>query len=746
MTPKSEDLLASPHQVPRRVARAAASPQAGWELEFFRRPVAARVLRLSRTVPFTGRRSSPRPGTPHGQEKLMFFNHRAARALLAGLVFVTPVAVSAQSLAPSISTAPAESRSSTAASTAKAVSAKPSPQAQKSTARVTDAGANAHKSGQPPEQDEAPMIVVSVATRNAQAPDTTATDTTVVTQADLQAGNYLDVADALREVDGLAVVPTGTPGQVTSIFIHGADSNQTLFTIDGRPQPLGLDGAYDFTNLTLDNVAQIEVVKTPVASVQGGSASGGVINLVSLTGRGLDKPESSVSFEGGSFSTFRENIQSRGAEGKFDYAVSASDWSSDMDRPNENYRNDVYRGNFGYQATPDIYIDVHTGYSLANAGSPNTIETPDPEARLVSENYFISPEITAKVTDFYTTKAYFNHDQTRQNFDDPFNNIPAFTSPSNNLTQITTNEYDWQNNLQLAHNWQITAGIEGGSQQASLFDEVADSRTLQNSLSNIGGYAESQWQPIKGLNVINSVRYDSYSDYDGALTWRQAVSYRIAPTGTVVHASGSSSYTPPSAEDLYYPGASNPDLKPESTLGWEVGAKQPLLDGRLTPSATYFHNDTTNYILFTAPNFLPVNVGEVTTEGVDLDVAAKPIDELTLDLNYTYLTAENDSTDMRLVRRPRNSLNFNAIYTPVKPLTLSIGGSWVVGRQDYDPVTFDQDEAPDYFTLRASATYTINKNVTVWVRGENLTDAHYQPVLGYPALGVGGYGGIKVSF
>jgi len=70
----------------------------------------------------------------------------------------------------------------------------------------------------------------------------------------------------------------------------------------------------------------------------------------------------------------------------------------------------------------------------------------------------------------------------------------------------------------------------------------------------------------------------------------------------------------------------------------------------------------------------------------------------------------------------------------------------VVGRQDIDPVTFAQEPAPDYFTLRASATYTINKNVTVWLRGENLTNEQYQPVLGYPALGIGGYGGIRVSF
>jgi vitamin B12 transporter len=212
-----------------------------------------------------------------------------------------------------------------------------------------------------------------------------------------------------------------------------------------------------------------------------------------------------------------------------------------------------------------------------------------------------------------------------------------------------------------------------------------------------------------------------------------------------VHASGASSYTPPSQQDLYYPGYGNPNLKPESSLGWEVGVEQPLPGARLTPSATYFHNSITDYIQDDA-NFVPQNIGRATTEGVEIDVKAKPVDQLTLDLNYTYLTADNDTAQVRLLRRPRNTLNFTGVWTPLPPLTFSLGGSWIVGRQDYDPVTFAQVDAPDYFVLRASATYRATKNLTLWVRGENLTDDHYQPVLGYPALGVGGYGGVKVSF
>jgi vitamin B12 transporter len=704
----------------------------------------------------------------------------AARTLLASLLLIAPgLAALAQSTTPPASSANS-STTTTAAASGKAApkttatptsttasstadespsSLLPSPAASqpvplpvRAAAQATDASSSPHAPGDAPTVHEMHNIVVSAATRNEQAPNTTATDTTVVTQEDLEAQNYANVSDALREVPGVAVVPSGVPGQVTSVFIHGADSNMTLFTIDGRPQPGGLSGATDFTNLTLDNVAQIEVVKTPVSSVQGGGATGGVINLVSLNGRGLATPESSVSFEGGSFDTFTEKAQSRGSIGNFDYAVSASNEDSDMNRQNENYENTVYRGNFGYQATPDIYVDVHTGWSQADAGSPNVVETSDPVAHLLTADFFISPEVSAKVTDFYTTKVYYNHDQTRQTYHDLFTGAYF---PTSTRLDLVTDSYDWQNNLQLARNWQITAGIQGSSQHANqVDDEDAGAEAaaflshgyINNTEDNIGTYAQSQWQPLTGLNVLSSIRYDGYSDYANALSWRQGVTYEIAPTKTVVHASGSSSYTPPPAQDLYYPGFNNPDLKPESALGWEAGVEQPFLDGKVTPSATYFHNDITNYILSLAPNFTPENVGKVTTQGVDLDVAAKPMDNLKLDVNYTYLTAENNTEDIRLVRRPRNSLNFSAIYTPIAPLTLSIGGSWVVGRQDIDPVSFAQEPAPDYFTLRASATYTINKNVTIWLRGENLTNEPYQPVLGYPALGIGGYGGVRVSF
>jgi vitamin B12 transporter len=575
------------------------------------------------------------------------------------------------------------------------------------------------------------------------------------------------------------VITLGNQGAQTSVFVHGLNSNQTLVTVDGRRQAVGLSGADDnLTNLTLDNVDRIEVVRSPVSSMQGGSAMGGVINLVTLSGKGLTTPQSSVSFEGGSFNTFRENAQSRGAVGNFDYAVSVSRQDSIFPALSpgyapffipgfaaqaDQYRNSTFRGNFGYQVNPDIYVDLHTAYSNAYTSSPGIYLTPDPTASLLIEDWNLSPEVIAKVTDFYTTKFYLTHDQQRQADNDPFlaaQLISFGSSPQGSITrlQINTDSVDWQNDFRIASNWSITAGLQGDNRTFYENDNVLGFRTLDGHDNNIGGYISSQWQPLPGLNILNSGRYDSYSEFGGSFSWKQGAAYRVTDTQTLLHASVSSAYTPPPIQDLYVfnagspffgPFLPNPSLQPETDLGWEAGVEQPLWNGRITPSVTYFHNDVSNAIenvRLPSGAFINENSNHVTTDGVEIGLKIQPISTLSINVNYTYLDAVNDSTQMRLVRRPRNSLIASGTWNPIDPLTLTLGGTWVVGREDLNALTGVQENAPDYFVVRASANYRINDTVSLWVRGENLTDRNYQPALGFLAPSIAGYGGIKISF
>ena len=266
--------------------------------------------------------------------------------------------------------------------------------ATKSAATASSSKTTSTGTSTQPGVTELPPILVTAPTRLPQPIESTASTATVITQEDLYDQHYTSVPDALSSVSGLSVVTSGNPGAQTSLFVHGLDARDTLVTIDGRRQPPGLTGFDDnFANLTLDNVDQIEVVSTPIASSQGPSAMGGVVNVVTQSGKGVTTPVGNTWFEGGSFNTFREGANSRGQVGDFDYAVSASrqdsiypalspgtpaDFAPGFSGQADQYRNTGYRGNFGYQVTPDIYVDLHTTYNNAYTSSPGQFEFPDP--------------------------------------------------------------------------------------------------------------------------------------------------------------------------------------------------------------------------------------------------------------------------------------------------------------------------------------------------------------------------------
>ena len=684
------------------------------------------------------------------------------------LAACTPAFAATSTLDSAPSTATAKSKSATTSTKATASKSDTTKAAAKPAAPLLIPTPQSPAAATAPDTDVTtlPPVTVTAATRTTQTPDTTATTTTVLTHAYLDANKFVLVPDALQMVPGLSAITSGSPGGNTSVFVHGLDANQTLLTIDGRRQSAGLFSTLDnIGNLTLDNIDQIEVVRTPVATAQGGGAMGGVINLVTLSGRGLTTPEGSVSEEAGSFNTFRESAQSRGAFGNFDYAIAGSRQDSiypalstgtpgpfgspGFAEQADQFRNSAYRGNFGYQVTPDIYVDLHTAYNDTYTSAPGPFAFPDPTANLRTEDWFLSPEIVAKVTDFYSTQLYYTYDQRRQAYVDPYNEQLFGGQGNLTRTQINTHSVDWQNNFQLAHNWSVTAGLQGDSRDFYQFDNGLGMDNFDGHNANLGGYIMSQWQPLLGLNVLTSGRYDAYSQFGGAFTWRQGVTYTVAPTKTIVHASVSRAYTPPSLQDLYlsipaFGFYANPDLNPVTDLGWEIGVEQPLWDDRITPSVTYFHNDIKNEIV-SAPiapfTTMQENINKATTDGVEIGVTVKPWTNVTANVNYTYLTTTDDTNFVRLAKRPRNSLNFSGTWNPIAPLTLTIGGSWVVDRES--PALTD---VPDYFVLRATGSYQINKTVSIWVRGENLTDRNYQANPGFYSPSMACYGGIKLSF
>src|SRR5437588_13583 len=134
---------------------------------------------------------------------------------------------------------------------------------------------------------EAEPVVVS-ATRFDIPLDQSPASVSVIDAEEIEQKQIERVSDALREVPGLSVVQTGAPGQLTSVFTRGLRSAHTQVLLDGIPVNQGLQGAFNFADLTTDNIDRIEVVRGPQSTIYGPSALAGAIQF--LTKRWLIGP------------------------------------------------------------------------------------------------------------------------------------------------------------------------------------------------------------------------------------------------------------------------------------------------------------------------------------------------------------------------------------------------------------------------------------------------------------------------
>ncbi len=136
-------------------------------------------------------------------------------------------------------------------------------------------------------------------TRIPTLPENTASPVTVIQADQISTTQQRLVADVLRDVTGLDVARSGQPGGNTSMFLRGADNSDTLVLMDGIRVNNGFNNAYDFSQLAVDNVERIEILRGPQSTLYGSEASGGVINIVTKQAAG--PPAGSVQTEYGSF-------------------------------------------------------------------------------------------------------------------------------------------------------------------------------------------------------------------------------------------------------------------------------------------------------------------------------------------------------------------------------------------------------------------------------------------------------------
>ena len=607
-------------------------------------------------------------------------------------------------------------------------------------------------------EDAAPEPVVISATRVPTPESQIASSVTVITAEEIELKQQRLLPDILREVPGLNIVQTGGPGGLTAIFMRGTNSNHTKVFIDGIDvsDPSNSSANFDVGQLQAMDIERIEVLRGPQSGLYGSDAVGGVIDITTQTGNGPLRAQGVL--EGGSFDTFNQAAQMSGTADQFHYSANVGHFHSgetpvtplNLLLPGEK-RNDDYYDNLtgstklGYDVTSNLdfglvarYTDTHlrvTGDDFSNFPDPS-FPARDQSAANTHEAYgrafghFITLDglLDQTLGIAYTRKRSANY------------------TPDGSAVTVNTGErtkIDWRAIMKLSTSETMVLGAEHSR------DDI--SQPLSAATRVNAGYAELQSRLGEDVFTATNVRYDNNSRFGGKVTYRFAPTYQIRATGTRLEASGGTGLKAPTSSELFqsFPAFfffANPNLKPETNIGYDVGFEQTIVEGVVTAGVTYFHNHLRDLIDTAPTGDTFANIGQATTQGVEGFVALHPLQTVAVRADYTYTEATDDILHQELLRRPKHKISVNASWQALSSLSLYVSvltvSSWVDGNRDFSIPRFD---APGYTTVNLSGNYAITSNLTVFARAENLFDRHYQNPTGYLQPSVGAFAGIKVT-
>ncbi len=326
-------------------------------------------------------------------------------------------------------------------------------------------------------------------------------------------------------------------------------------------------------------------------------------------------------------------------------------------------------------------------------------------------------------------------------------NTSTDASPDNPTSYFTGDRVkaDWQGQVKLMPGETLVLGAE--HQRDSISAPISASTSIDS------GYAELASNPIEHLNATLAVRYDANSGFGGQTTWRFAPTYLVAATGTQLKASVGTGFKAPTLSQRFqdFPAFGffgNPDLKPETSTGYDVGFEQSVFkDAMLRFGATWFHNTIRNLIDDNASFTSFANVGRAHTQGVESFIALQPVQSVTFRVDYTYTEAQNDILQQPLLRRPRNKWSIDARWQATKRLSLDASllsvGSWIdIDRQG----TVSSLTAPGYTTVDLAAAYDLTGQLQVYGRIANLFDERYENPTGFLKPGRGVFAGVRARF
>jgi vitamin B12 transporter len=588
---------------------------------------------------------------------------------------------------------------------------------------------------------------------------------TVVTGEQLRAQQVRHAADALRSLPGVHVSQTGGFASFTQVRLRGAEGNHTLVLIDGIRANGTSDGEFDFADLLVEEIERIEVIRGPHSGLYGSGAIGGVVNVVTKTGKG--PPTATVRFEGGGYGTAGISARVSGGTDRAWIALSAQHRSQEFFNLSETgseedpWRNTTVSLKGGITLMDGLAVD----FTLRNTRrflNQDALEVPPggvfrvaTDAPDTADNNLFLGGINLK---WDTLGGALTHVvRASRNITDQ-KTLSAF-GPGENLGEADKlgylATYRFNTPMFLAARHSISGLLEREFERFTPGPPTPGPfgpDGIQRDRTRLATVAEYRGEFFDRVTLTGTVRHDDNDKFADYTTWRTALSlalheYRMRP-----HASVGTAVALPGMFEQFgsvlglFVG--NPNLKPEQSFGWDAGIEFTLVPNRVLLDITYFQADLTDEIRGFGTTLTNL-AGESERRGVELALRAQVMPSLLLGASYTYLDA-SEPDGRPEVRRPRHAGRGDLTYRFAEGRgTVNLAAIYNGTMKDdaFDLffnralVTLD-----DYWLVNAAVSYKLEKGVEVFTRVENALNSQYQEVFGFNTPGITAFAGVRFTF
>jgi iron complex outermembrane receptor protein/vitamin B12 transporter len=557
---------------------------------------------------------------------------------------------------------------------------------------------------------------------------------TVIDREAIAASGARTVGDLLRLVPGVSVISNGRGGASVAM-IRAGEPNFTLVLLDGVPlndPTYQVGDVFNLEGLATAGIERIEIVRGPLSSFYGSTGLAGAVQIFT---RGGGKPGAEAELSAGDASYRRgtgtvsgktwsvtalwEEEAERVAEERFDQAGGLASlaighlqlkargaWWEGDDYPDAS-GGPVY-GDGALRHSEHEELSLSAGLAF---GERHKLDASVYRHALDRESPAIFPAVPGAVEETRYTRA-------RAGWASVLRSSDTLRWSAGADVQREEGENDSVLAGFLTGDYRITRTLPGAYTEliAGRGDWTYEAG-LRIDLPEDGG---AEWSPRLGIaRQVGRVRFRA----SAGRAWKLPSFFALA--------------SPPEL-------GGNPDLRPETVLGGDLGAEWRL--GRSDAGLTLFYNRYEDLIDFDFDAFLHLNRDEVETRGVEGTWGWKPSEEVTLRANATWQEFEAE-TDLR--HRPRWTGGLQARWQAAEALALDLDAQAVSGYFDRQIPVESRRTVDAYELLGVGAAWRFavssNKRWELKLRMDNLLDEEYETLIGFPGPGRSVRAGLRWS-